>query len=326
MNSIQQDIHKQLITPIKRAPDKGMVWIEGGAFMMGSNHHYPEEAPVHAVRVDGFWIDKYTVTNAQFREFVEDTGYLTYAERPLDPALYPGATPETLVPGSLVFTKPRQRVDLRFISNWWSYVPGACWKHPYGPKSTIKGKDHFPVVQVAWEDVEAYAKWDGKELPTEAEWEFAARGGIDGKEFAWGDQVSPNEKMMANYWQGEFPWQNLKLDGYEGMCPVSAFPPNGYGLYNMIGNVWEWTADWYQAKHPVNTQKACCIPQNPRGGIEAMSYDPRQPTIKIPRKVLKGGSHLCARNYCYRYRPASRIPQMIDSAACHLGFRCVVRT
>lgn len=311
--------------PLQQAVPENMVWIEGGTFLMGSDHHYPEEAPVHTVKVDGFWIDQYAVTNAQFREFVEDTGYITYAERPLDPAMYPGATPETLVAGSLVFTNPRQRVDLRYISNWWAYRPGACWKNPYGPKSSIKGKDNFPVVHVAWEDVEAYAKWAGKELPTEAEWEYAARGGLEGKEFAWGEEVTPKGKMMANYWQGEFPWQNLKLDGYEEACPVGAFPPNGYGLYNMTGNVWEWTDDWYRSKHPENAEKACCIPQNPRGGTEAMSYDPRQPDIRIPRKVLKGGSHLCAINYCYRYRPAARIPQMIDSSACHLGFRCVVR-
>lgn len=302
-----------------------MVWIPGGTFLMGSNNHYPEEAPVHTVQVDGFWMDKYPVTNARFQEFVEQTGYVTYAERPLDPAMYPGADPAMLIPGSMVFRKARHRVDLRNIANWWQYVPGADWRHPYGPGSSIEGKDLYPVVHVAWEDVEAYAQWAGKAIPTEAEWEFAARGGLDGKVFAWGDEPTPKGRMMANFWQGEFPWQNLKKDGYEGTSPVKAFPPNAYGVYDMIGNVWEWTADWFRSRHPDNAQKACCIPQNPRGGPREMSYDAAQPHIRIPRKVLKGGSHLCAPNYCFRYRPAARSPQMIDSGSCHIGFRCVVR-
>ncbi len=306
------------------APE-GMVWIPGGTFSMGSDKHYQEEAPVHIVKVDGFFMDTHTVSNRDFRKFVEETNYLTYAERPLNPNDYPGALPEMLVPGSLVFQKAKQPVDLRNYANWWDYIPHANWKQPYGPGSSIEGKDDYPVTQVSWEDVEAYAKWAGKEIPTEAEWEFAARGGLEKKEFAWGDEVTPGGKFMANYWQGEFPWQNLMLDGHEGLAPFGYYPANGYGLFDMTGNVWEWTADWYRDKHPENPQKACCIPQNPRGGFMENSYDPRQPNIKIPRKVLKGGSHLCAINYCYRYRPAARIPQMIDSAACHLGFRCVKR-
>jgi sulfatase modifying factor 1 len=309
---------------LKTAP-QNMVWIPGGTFKMGSEKHYQEEAPVHTVKVDGFWMDIYTVSNAEFRKFVEETNYVTYAERPLNPNDYPGALPELLVPGSLVFQKAKQRVDLRNFANWWDYIPHANWKQPYGPGSTIEGKDDYPVTQVSLEDVEAYAKWAGKEIPTEAEWEFAARGGQEEKEFAWGDEVTPEGMFMANYWQGEFPWQNLMLDGHEGLAPVGFYPANGYGLFDMTGNVWEWTSDWYRDKHPENPQKACCIPQNPRGGFMENSYDPRQPNIKIPRKVLKGGSHLCAINYCYRYRPAARIPQMIDSAACHLGFRCIKR-
>lgn len=304
---------------------EGMVWIPGGSFKMGSDKHYKDEAPAHAVKVDGFWMDISPVTNSEFREFVEATNYVTYAERALNPDDYPGVLPEMLVPGSLVFQKAKQRVDLRNIANWWNYILHANWKQPHGPGSSIAGKDNYPVTQVAWEDVEAYANWAGKEIATEAEWEFAARGGLEGKEFAWGNEVAPGGKMMANYWQGEFPWQNLMIDGYEGLSPVGAFPANGYGLLDMTGNVWEWTSDWYCEKHPGDPQKACCIPQNPRGGLMENSYDPHQPAIKIPRKVLKGGSYLCAINYCYRYRPAARIPQMIDSASCHLGFRCIKR-
>src|SRR5687768_17582428 len=322
LNAISEEEKTATQTAAEIKPD-GMVWIPGGTFKMGSEKHYKDEAPVHTVKVDGFWMDINPVTNAEFRKFVAETGYVTYAERPLNAEDYPGAIPEMLVPGSLVFQKAKQRVDLRNYANWWNYIAYANWKQPYGPGSTIDGMDDYPVTQVAWEDVEAYAKWAGKEIPTEAQWEFAARGGLEEKEFAWGDEVTPNGKMMANYWQGEFPWQNLMLDGFEGLAPVRSFPANSYGLYEMTGNVWEWTSDWYRDKHPENPQKACCIPQNPRGGFMENSYDPHQPTIKIPRKVLKGGSHLCAINYCYRYRPAARIPQMIDSAACHLGFRCV---
>jgi formylglycine-generating enzyme required for sulfatase activity len=302
-----------------------MVWIPGGTFTMGSDHHYREEAPSHKVTVDGFWLDKYVVTNEDFKKFIDETNYKTVAERPLNPADYPGATLESLVPGSLVFFKPSGRVDLRNIGSWWEYVHWANWKKPQGPESSLEGKWNHPVVHVAWEDVEAYSNWCGKEIPTEAEWEFAARGGMEGKTYEWGDEEMPQGKMMANFWKGQFPWQNFKPHGYEGTSPAGAFPANNYGLHDMTGNVWEWTCDWYESKHQYDKTKACCIPVNPRGGSKEKSYDPSQPEIKIPRKVLKGGSHLCAQNYCYRYRPAARHAQMLDSGATHIGFRCIVR-
>jgi formylglycine-generating enzyme required for sulfatase activity len=302
-----------------------MVWIPGGTFHMGSNDHYPEERPVHRVTVDAFWIDRHPVTNAMFRRFVEATRYVTLAERPPNAADYPGAKPALLKPGSLVFTRPSSAVDLRDFHNWWRYVLGADWRHPRGPNSTIVGRDRYPVVHVAYEDAQAYAAWAGKQMPSEAEWEFAARGGIDGAIYAWGNELTPDGREMANTWQGEFPWQNLKRDGFEGASPVGSFPPNGYGLSDMIGNVWEWTADWYAPRHPDEAVKTCCIPLNPRGGDESASYDDCNPRIRIPRRVLKGGSHLCAPNYCRRYRPAARFPQPIDTSTCHVGFRCVVR-
>jgi formylglycine-generating enzyme required for sulfatase activity len=254
--------------------DPNMVWIPGGTFRMGSDKHYPEEAPVHRVTVDGFWIDRAPVTNREFRRFVEATGHVTIAERKPDPKDYPGALPEMLKAGSLVFTPPDYPVDLRDWSQWWAFTFGATWRRPYGPKSSIKGLDDHPVVHVAYADAEAYAAWAGKSLPTEAEWEFAARGGLDGAEFAWGDEFTPEGRQMANTWQGAFPFQNKREDGYERTSPVTAFPPNAYGLYDMIGNVWEWTSDWYTPKHSADAPKACCIPQNPRGGREADSYDP----------------------------------------------------
>ena len=301
----------------------GMSRIPGGAFTMGSNDHYPEEAPAHRVRVDPFWIDRYAVTNREFARFVEATGYVTLAERPANPADYPGAKPELLAPSSVMFRKAKERIDLTDHYNWWIYVAGADWRHPRGPGSTIKGLWKHPVVHVAFEDAEAYASWAGKALPTEAEWEFAARGGLEGAEFTWGDEFTPGNRHMANTWQGEFPWQNLLQDGYEGTAPVGAFPPNGYGLYDMAGNVWEWTTDWYQDHGRI--AKSCCTLENPRGGDPDASRDPRLPDVRIPRKVMKGGSHLCAPNYCRRYRPAARMPQGIDTSTCHLGFRCIVR-
>jgi len=290
---------------------------------MGSNSHYPEEAPAHQVTVDGFWMDPFTVTNEQFRRFVDATKHVTLAERPPNPEDYPGAKPELLVPASIVFQKPRARVDLRNPYNWWGYVPGANWRHPEGPDTNLKGRSRNPVVQVAFEDAEAYASWAGKVLPTEAEWECAARGGLEGAEYSWGCEFAPGGKQMANTWQGEFPWQNLKTDGFEGTAPVGSFPPNAYGLYDMAGNVWEWTTDWFQSHGQV--PRSCCGSLNPRGGERDRSYDPRQPNIRIPRKVMKGGSYLCAPNYCRRYRPAARMAQPIDTSTCHLGFRCIVR-
>jgi formylglycine-generating enzyme len=309
-------------TPATRA---GMIHIPGGTFRMGSDKHYPDEAPVHRVTVDAFWIDRTPVTNHEFRKFVDATGYVTFAEIAPDPKDYPGALPHMLKAGSLVFSPPGHRVDTRDWSQWWAFKFGANWKRPYGPGSSIKGLDDHPVVQVAYRDAEAYAKWAGKALPTEAEFEFAARGGLDGAEYAWGDELVPGGKHMANLWQGEFPHQNLSLDGYEHTSPVMAFPPNGYGVYDMIGNVWEWTSDWYSTKHTADAPKACCIPENPRGGPMDASYDPQLPKIRIPRKVLKGGSHLCAPSYCRRYRPAARHAEPVDTSTNHVGFRCIIR-
>jgi sulfatase modifying factor 1 len=302
-----------------------MVLIPGGEFTMGSDHHYAEEKPAHRVKLDGFWIDTSPVTNAQFRRFVRDTGHVTFAEIAPDPKDYPGALPHMLRAGSLVFVKSKGPVDLKNWSNWWTFGFGADWRHPCGPGSSNKGLDEHPVVHISFRDAEAYAKWAGKELPTEAEWEFAARGGLEGAEFAWGSELVPGGTYMANTWQGEFPWQNLLSDGYETTSPVGTYPPNGYGLYDMIGNVWEWTTDWYSQKHSADPAKPCCMPQNPRGGPEAQSYDPCQPNIKIPRKVIKGGSFLCAPSYCRRYRPAARHAEPIDTSTCHLGFRCIKR-
>jgi formylglycine-generating enzyme len=227
--------------------------------------------------------------------------------------------------GSLVFSPPPHPVSLADCSQWWVYRFGACWRKPYGPGSSIKDLDDHPVVHVTHSDAEAYAGWAGKELPTEAEWEFAARGGLDDAEFAWGDDFMPDGRQMANTWHGEFPHQNLSPQAYKRTTPVGSFPPNGFGLHDMIGNVWEWTTDWYSPKHEPEAPKACCIPENPRGGREEGSYDPRQPAVRIPRKVVKGGSHLCAPSYCRRYRPAARHAQPVDTSMSHIGFRCIVR-
>lgn len=304
---------------------RNMVRIPGGTFLMGSDNFYPEESPVHRVAVDGFWMDEQQVTNAEFRRFAQETGYVTLAERPPNPGDYPGIDPTLLVPGSLVFQQPSRRVSLNDYRLWWAYLPGACWKHPEGPTSTLNGRERHPVVHIAYADAEAYAAWAGKQLPTEAEWEFAARGGLDGAAYVWGDEFAPKGRMMANTWQGEFPWQNLATDGYEGTSPVRTFPPNGYGLYDMAGNVWEWTSDFFTPRHPNEVIKSCCIPRNPRVEAAEQSLVGNLPGIDIPRKVLKGGSHLCAPNYCLRYRPAARQGEMVDSAASHIGFRCIVR-
>jgi len=314
-------------TPAREAhAARDMVWIEGGTFRMGSDRHYPEEAPAHNVRVDGFWIDRTPVTNRQFRAFVKATGHVTGAEIPPDPKDYPGALPHMLRAGSLVFTPPKHPVDLSDWSQWWRLKFGADWRRPYGPRSSISGLADHPVVHVAYRDAEAYARWAGKELPTEAEWEFAARGGLDGAEFAWGDEFAPGGRQMANTWQGGFPLENTRLDGFDRTSPVTAFPPNGYGVCDMIGNVWEWTTDWFSSRHEADVSKLCCVPDNPRRGREQDSYDPCQPQIRIPRKVIKGGSHLCAPNYCRRYRPAARHAQPVDTSTSHVGFRCVVRS
>ena len=303
-----------------------MVQVPGGRFTMGSDRHYPEEAPAHLVQVDGFWIDCSPVTNAQFRRFVEATGHRTFAEIPPDPKDYPGALPHMLKAGSMVFTPPGRPVDLRNWALWWNFAFGADWRHPYGPHSSLDGLEDHPVVHVAYTDAEAYARWARKSLPTEAEWEFAARGGLEGAEYAWGAEFTPGGRHMANTWQGDFPNRNSKLDGYERTSPVKTYAPNGYGLYDMIGNVWEWTTDWYSSSHPAVAEKTCCgVAKNPRGAAQDASYDPQQPEIRIPRRVVKGGSHLCAPSYCRRYRPAARHAQAVDTSMSHLGFRCVIR-
>jgi formylglycine-generating enzyme required for sulfatase activity len=314
------------ISAESRGPvESGMVWVPGGEFRMGSARHYPEERPVHRVAVDGFWMDRHPVTNADFARFVAETGHVTVAERAMHPADHPGTSSEVLFPGSLVFVKPPGPVDRSRIGHWWRFIRRADWRHPRGPSSSLQGLAQHPVVHVCYSDAEAYARWAGKELPTEAEWEFAARGELDGATYAWGEEFMPEGRPMANTWQGEFPWQNRVEDGYEGTSPVDAFPPNGYGLYDLIGNVWEWTADWFRAGHHREALEPGCPLRNPGGGTEQESYDPRRSEIRIPRKVIKGGSHLCAPNYCRRYRPAARFPEPIDTSACHLGFRCIVR-
>ena len=286
-----------------------MIWVPGGNFLMGSNNFYREERPVRRESVRGYWMDSYPVTNAQFRQFVTATGYVTASERAPDPSVYQDAHPSLLVSGSLVFRKPHGPVDVRDYRAWWEYVPGADWQHPEGPDSSIDGRDNHPVVHVTHEDACSYAAWAGKELPTESEWEFAARGGLDGATYAWGEAFAPHGRAMANTWQGRFPWENLKKDAYEGTSPVDAFPANGYGLYDMIGNVWEWTASSFASPRAENFKKSCCVP----------------PGGDITRLVVKGGSHLCAPNYCRRYRPAARQGEAVDTSACHIGFRCIVR-
>ncbi len=300
-----------------------MVWVPGGIFRMGSNEHYPEEAPAHDVRLDGFWIDATTITNREFADFVAATGYTTVAERDLDPSKFPGAPPENLVAGSLVFTPTPGPVDLRHLSQWWTWTPGASWRHAEGPRTSINGREMHPVVHVALEDAAAYAAWVGKALPTEAEWERAARGGLDSATYTWGNEPERAGEKRAHYWHGEFPWR--ADPGYGTTAPVGSYPPNGFDLLDMAGNVWEWTDDWYTPRHPDDPDKPCCVPASPRGGTLEQSYDPLQPQFSIPRKVIKGGSFLCADSYCLRYRPAARRPQMIDTGMSHIGFRCVVR-
>ena len=283
----------------------GMVRIEGGRFLMGSDQAYPEEGPAHPVEVSSFWIDAHAVTNAAFARFIAATGYLTFAERPIDPADFPNVASDKLRPGGIVFRQPASRTAPVRDLSWWSYVPGACWRHPDGPETTIDGKENDPVVQIAYEDATAYAAWCGKRLPSEAEWEFAARGGLSGALYCWGDELNPDGRWMANSWQGSFPMENSAQDGFAGRAPVGSFPANGYGLYDMAGNVWEWTGTDYTARH--TSTSPCCT-----SGQQAAAAS----------KVIKGGSFLCAPNYCLRYRPAARQPQTLDSATCHVGFRC----
>lgn len=303
---------------------RGMVRIEGGTFLMGSAEFYPEERPVHSASVGAFWMDRHLVTVAEYRRFVNATGYVTLAERVPDPTDYPEAAAEALVPGALVFAMPPEPVGLEDWRQWWSFVPGADWRHPLGPRSTVEGREMHPVTQIAYRDAAAYAAWAGKSLPSEAEWEYAARGGLEGAAFAWGDEFMPKNKRMANTWHGEFPWHySPDSHGHHqpSTTPVCAYPPNGYGLYDMTGNVWEWTADYYTEDH------SGALPGLPyvANGASADGLPPEQALERHPRRVTKGGSHLCAPNYCLRYRPAARQGQTEDTATCHLGFRCVVR-
>ena len=307
------------------ASPSSMIWIAGGRFLMGSNQFYPEEQPAHHSSVAGFWIDPHPVTAADFRRFVEATGYVTVAERPLDPAGYPGADPAQLVPGSLVFRRPHRPVPLHDYRAWWAYVPGASWRHPGDPDSTMEAREQHPVTHVAYEDAVAYARWAGKDLPTEAEWEFAARGGLEDAVYVWGNDFAPDGRMLANTWQGRFPWENLRLDGFEGTSPVVAFPPNGYGLYDMAGNVWEWTSDFFSPRHAPARVKPCCTPDKPHVAVNQQTDASSYTHGVFARRVIKGGSHLCAPNYCLRYRPAARQGETVDTSTCHLGFRCVLR-
>jgi formylglycine-generating enzyme len=303
---------------------EGMIRIPGGVFAMGSEKFYPEEAPVRQVRVDPFWIDATPVTNAAFAEFVAATGYVTLAEIAPDPKDYPGMLVELAHAGSLVFEPSSGPLDLSSLS-WWVFRLGASWRAPLGPGSSIAGIEDHPVVHIAHADAAAYAHWAGKVLPAEAEWEYAARGGRDGADYAWGEELAPDGAMLANYWQGPFPHANTLDDGYLRTSPVRHYTANGYGIHDLIGNVWEWTDDWFsQPKIEKKRAGSCCIPANPRGGTRGGSIVKTDP-IRIPRKVMKGGSHLCAESYCQRYRPAARYAQAIDTSTSHVGFRCVVR-
>jgi formylglycine-generating enzyme len=304
-----------------------MVGLPAGRFRMGSTGFYPEEAPIREVDVDAFAIDRAPVTVERFTRFIEETGYVTVAERSPDPAEYPDA-PSLLVAGSAVFHPTPGPVPLSDPGLWWAYVPGANWRHPWGPGSDNSQRQDHPVTHVAHQDAEAYAARIGKVLPTEAEWEYAARGGLDGATFAWGNQERPGGDLMANHWQGDFPWRNTGAKGWRGTSPVGLFPANGYGLHDMTGNVWEWTSDYYSSRGAGlgETNSPCCSPpRNPRIAPPDEIYDHGQPGALIPRRVVKGGSHLCAPTYCLRYRPAARQPEAIDTSTSHVGFRCVVR-
>lgn len=310
-----------VVVPAGEPDLDAMVRLDGGEFRMGSDRHYPEEAPSRRVRVDAFWIDPYPVTNADFARFTAATGYVTEAERPIDPALYPGIDPGLLKPGALVFRPTKGPVDLKDFRQWWEYVPGACWRRPEGPGSEALA-DH-PVVHVTVEDALTYARWCGKTLPTEAMWEFAARGGLEDADYCWGNEFEPKGRSMAKTWHGHFPYENSAPDDRKLSSPVGSYPSNGYGLHDMAGNVWEWTTDWYTDRHAPDADNPCCVPSNPRGGTREGSLDPFAPHLRIPRKVVKGGSFLCTDEYCLRYRPAARQGQAIDTAIRHLGFRCV---
>ncbi len=301
--------------PAPEPAPQGMVWVPGGTFWMGNNE-YPDSVPEHLVEVDGFWMDEHEVTNAEFAKFVEATGYRTVAELPLDPKDFPTVPPEQLggiKPSSVVFTPPPGPVPLDDHLQWWQMIEGADWRHPTGPDSSIEGLEDHPVVHIAWRDAKAYADWAGKRLPTEAEWEFAARGGLDRAEYCWGNSLRPGAQWQANIWQGRFPSQNTEDDGFHHTAPVGKFAANGYGLHDMSGNVWEWCADWYQPNYYDKSPK-----KNPPGPDS--SFDPQEPGI--PKRVQRGGSFMCADSYCRAYRPGARGKGDPSSAAGHIGFRC----
>ncbi|WP_294904431.1 formylglycine-generating enzyme family protein [Tatumella sp. UBA2305] len=299
------------VQSVRPRHDKGIL-IPSGEFTMGSEQFYPEERPLRRVKVREFRIDRHPVTYRQFARFVENTGYQTFAELPPDPSLYPDADPSFLVPGSLVFTPPSSPVSLLDFRAWWAYVPGANWRYPWGKAAGKQPDPDHPVVQVTFADALAYAKWVGGTLPDEAEWEYAARGGLEGKTYSWGDEFMPAGRHMANTWQGRFPWENLAEDGFTGTSPVMSYPANGYGLFDMTGNVWEWTSSRFTPNHASSSPHNCCTPE-------------RVVNITGQRNVVKGGSHLCAPNYCLRYRPAARQGQTLDTATSHIGFRCITR-
>lgn len=302
--------------PTVSANHTGMVWIKPGRFEMGSPFSsFTDARPIHTVQLDGFWMDAAPVTNLQYAQFVRETGYITVAERKPDPAQFPGVPTEKLVPGSLVFRAPKRAVPLDDVTQWWEFVPGADWRHPEGLRSDLKGRENHPVVQVCFEDAAAFANWAGKRLPTEAEWEYAARGGLRQMPYVWGRTFRPGGKYMANTFQGHFPNANAKADGYARTSPVHAFPPNGYGLYDMAGNVWEWCSDWYRPDY-----YAVSPPKNPTGPSD--SFDPAEPGI--PKRVQRGGSFLCTDQYCSRYMPGGRGKGAVDTGASHVGFRCVL--
>jgi formylglycine-generating enzyme len=320
----QPDARAAAVVMINATPPPGpspdaMVWIPGGTFWMGCDDcDMPDTQPLHLVAVDGFWMDRTPVINAQFEQFVRATSYLTIAERRPDPKDYPGVDPSKLVAGSAVFIPPANDVTLDDATRWWRYVPGASWKHPEGPGSTIEGREDHPVVHVAWKDAVAYAEWAGKRLPTEAEFEFAARGGMDRNRYAWGNELKPDGKWAANIWQGRFPSNNTLEDGYMGTSPVTAFPANGFGLYDVGGNVWQWCADWYRPDY-FAMLPASGVARNPQGPPD--SYDPQEPGAL--KRVQKGGSFLCSDRYCSRYLVGSRGRGAVDSGGSNTGFRCV---
>lgn len=327
--SSKHDGHSPVSSAVQTESPAGMKWISGGEFTMGTDeeHSMPNERPAHAVKVAGFWMDEHDVTNAEFRKFVDATKYVTTAERPIDweelkkqlPPDTQKPSEENLKPGALVFTPPDHPVDLNDMSNWWTWTPGANWRHPQGAKSTIEGRDNFPVVQISWDDAVAFAKWAGKRLPTEAEWEYAARGGSKkNTRYAWGESFKVDGKFMANTFTGDFPYKNTGEDGYTGIAPVKSFPPNGYGLYDMGGNVWNWCSDFYSAKAHTEAKShgLSCDPTGP-----AKTFSPHDPFAI--EHVIKGGSFLCNPSYCESYRPTARRGTPYDTGMEHVGFRCV---